>query len=196
MTMHMSFGQGDLFASEPAQAAAPEGFRYQPELITAEEGAALIAELAGLPFEPFDFHGYKANREVVSYGWRYDRASRAIAEAEPIPAFLHGLRVRAAAFAGRPAEAFVQVLINAYRPGAGVGWHRDRPHFGEVVGVSLGSASPFRLRRRDGEGWLRRTLIVEPRSAYLMSGPARWAWEHSVPPVERPRWSITLRTLA
>lgn len=193
MSLHLNLGQGDLFAAAPA---APEGFRYQPGLIGAEEEAALVAALATLPFEPFDFHGYKANREVVGYGWAYDPARRAIAEAAPIPAWLHGLRARAAAFAGRPAEAFVQVLINAYRPGAGVGWHRDRPHFGEVVGVSLGSASPFRFRRRDGEGWARRTVIVEPRSAYLMTGPARWDWEHSVPPVERPRWSITLRTLA
>jgi alkylated DNA repair dioxygenase AlkB len=196
MTLHASFVQGDLFAPESSQPAGPEGLRYQPELITAQEEAALIAALATLPFEPFDFHGYKANREVVAYGWRYDFANRAIARAEPIPQFLHGLRARAAAFARRPAEAFVQVLINAYRPGAGVGWHRDKPCFGEVVGVSLGSASPFRFRRREGEGWARRTLVVEPRSAYLMIGPARWDWEHSVPPVERPRWSITLRTLA
>lgn len=196
MTLHAPLAQGDLFAPAPSQPAEPEGFRYQPGLITAQEEAALLAELAALPFEPFDFHGYKANREVVSYGWSYAYESRRIVKAEPIPAFLHGLRARAAAFAGRPAEAFMQVLINAYRPGAGVGWHRDRPHFGEVVGVSLGSASPFRFRRREGEGWVRRTLVVEPRSAYLMSGPARWAWEHSVPPVEHSRWSITLRTLA
>ena len=162
-----------------------------------QEEAGLIAELATLPFEPFDFHGYKANREVVGYGWALRLwAPRDLARPSRSRGSCRALRVRAAAFAGRPAEAFVQVLINAYRPGAGVGWHRDKPVFGDVVGVSLGSPSPFRFRRRAGEGWARRTLIVEPRSAYLMSGPARWDWEHSVPPVARPRWSITLRTLA
>ena len=99
------------------------------------------------------------------------------------------------AFAGPPPGAFVQVLINEYRPGAGVGWHRDKPHFDEVVAVSLLNSSPLRFRRKAGEGWERWTTTVEPRSAYLLSGPARREWEHSVPPVARHRYSITFRTL-
>jgi alkylated DNA repair dioxygenase AlkB len=184
--------QGDLFG---APADLPEGFRYEAELLSPDEERALQAELERLPFQPFDFYGYKANREVVSFGSRYDYGARTIAEAPEIPAFLLPLRARVGAWAGKAPDAFQQVLVNSYRPGAGIGWHRDRPHYDEVVGVSLGAACTFRLRRRDGEGWARRSLTVEPRSVYLLSGPARREWEHSIPEVAVQRWSITFRTL-
>jgi len=174
----------------------PEGLRYQPDLISPEEEAALLTELAALPFQPFDFGGYLANRQVVSFGLRYDYGTHKVVEVAPLPTFLAPLRARIAAFAGHPPEAFVQVLINEYRVGAGVGWHRDRPQFGDVVGVSLLSPCPFRFRLKDGERWLRRTVEVEPRSAYLMTGPARTTWEHSIAPVEAHRYSITFRTLS
>ncbi len=185
--------QADLFATPPAM---PEGFRYQPNLIGQGDHDDLAALLATMPFKPFDFGGRLANRQVVTFGFGYDYGAHRLREAPPIPEALLPLRAKVAAFAGRPAEAFVQCLINEYREGAGVGWHRDRPHFGDVVGVSLLSASPFRFRLKQGDTWLRRTLTVEPRSAYLISGPARSEWDHSVPPVEAHRYSITFRTMA
>jgi alkylated DNA repair dioxygenase AlkB len=185
--------QADLFAAAPP---APEGFRYQRELISAAEEEALTAELAGLPFAPFDFHGHLANREVAGFGLRYDYGRREVLAAPPIPAFLLPLRDKVGAFAGAPGEDFVQLLINRYRPGAGIGWHRDKPQFEAVVGVSLGSPCLFRFRRKAGAGWDRLSLTVEPRSAYLLGGPARHEWEHSIPPQDEPRYSITFRTLA
>lgn len=182
--------QPDLFA-EPA----PEGFGYRPELITPADEAELVRRLQDLAFEPFDFHGFKANRQVVSFGSRYDYGRRALSEAEPIPAFLEPLRRKVGEAFDRRAEAFQQVLINAYRPGAGIGWHRDKPQFDEVVGVSLLSACPLRFRRKQGERWERLTVRVAARSAYLLSGPARSVWEHSISPVDALRYSITLRTL-
>jgi alkylated DNA repair dioxygenase AlkB len=184
--------QGDFFGGAHAD---PEGFRYQAELLTPEEEAGLVGELGQLPFEAFDFHGHLANRRVVGFGFRYDYDRRAMVQAPPIPAFLNALRAKVAAFAQRPADAFAQVLINEYRPGAGIGWHRDKPHFDEVVGVSLLAPCSFRFRRKAASGWDRETIAVEPRSAYLLSGPARHIWEHSIPPVDRHRYSITLRTL-
>lgn len=184
--------QGDLFDDADI---GPPGFRYQPDLIDAEEEAELVARLAELQFEPFDFHGHLANRRVVGFGLRYDYGSRDVVEAPSIPAWLTALRDKVGAFAGPPGEAFAHLLINEYRPGAGVGWHRDRAHFDEVAAVSLLSASPLRFRRKAGEGWDRWTTTVEPRSAYLLSGPARCEWEHSVPPVSQHRYSITFRTL-
>jgi alkylated DNA repair dioxygenase AlkB len=183
-------GQGDLFADPD-----PAGFRYQPDLIDTEEAAELAAKLADLSFVPFDFHGYLANRRVVGFGLSYDYGRRDVVEAAPIPAWLHPLRAKVAAFAGSAPEAFAQVLINEYQPGAGVGWHRDKPHFDEIVAVSLLSTCPLRFRRKAGEDWNRWTTTVEPRSAYLLSGPARRDWEHSVPPVAEHRYSITFRTL-
>lgn len=151
--------------------------------------------LQSLPFAPFDFHGHLANRRVIGFGFRYDYDNRRVVEAADIPEFLLGLREKVASFAGRPAEAFAQVLINEYRPGAGIGWHRDKPHFEDVAGVSLLAPCSFRLRRKNGAKWDRETIIVEPRSVYLMTDAARNEWEHSIPPVSAHRYSITLRTL-
>ena len=188
-----SVTQDDLFG---APRLSPEGFRYRPDLLTADEEADLVRRLADLPFEAFDFHGHLANRRVVGFGLRYNYERRAVVEAPPIPDFLEPLKARVAAFAGRPAEVFVQALINEYRPGAGIGWHRDKSHFGEVAGVSLLAPCSFRFRRKAGAGWDRETATLAPRSAYLLSGPARDVWEHSIPPVDAHRYSITLRTLA
>jgi alkylated DNA repair dioxygenase AlkB len=183
----------DLFGSS---SPTPEGFRYSADLLTPDEEESLARELTALPFKPFDFHGYEANRQVVGFGFRYDYGSRRVVEAPPLPLFLQPLRQRIAGAFGRPAEAFEQVLINEYRPGAGIGWHRDKAQFDEVVGVSLLAPCTFRFRRKKGDGWDRISLTVEPRSAYLLSGPSRTVWEHSIPPLDRHRYSITFRTLA
>jgi alkylated DNA repair dioxygenase AlkB len=184
--------QTDLFATPTG---LPEGFRYYPNVLSLEEEEALARELAKLPFKPFDFHGYLANRQVVSFGYRYDYARRAVVEAAPFPSFLGSLRRKIAETFGRPADAFHQVLINEYRRGAGIGWHRDKAQFDEVVGVSLLAPCSLRFRREAGDTWERASLTLEPRSAYLLSGPARTVWEHSIPALYRLRYSITLRTL-
>ena len=192
MNSKASHVQQDLFSFA---SALPDGFRYLPELITHDDETVLVGALQGLTFEPFNFHGHLANRHVASFGTRYDYERRDLVAAPPIPEFLLPLRHKVAAFAGRPDEEFVQVLINEYRPGAGIGWHRDKPHYELIAGVSLLAACDFRLRRKNGEKWYRQTIMVEPRSAYLMSGPARSEWEHSIPPLADHRYSITLRTL-
>ena len=184
-------GPDDLFGS-----STPEGFRYSADLLTPEQEESLARELAALPFKPFDFHGYQANRQVVGFGFRYDYGSRQVVEAPPLPSFLEPLRQKIAEAFDRPAEAFEQVLINEYRPGAGIGWHRDKAQFDEVVGVSLLAPCTFRFRRKNGDGSDRISLTVEPRSAYLLSGPSRTVWEHSIPALDRRRYSITFRTLA
>lgn len=173
----------------------PEGFRYHPDLLSTEEEGALARELEQLPFKSFDFQGFRANRQVVSFGYRYDYDRRVVIEAAPSPPFLEPLRRKVAPLFDRPAEFFRRVLINEYRPGAGIGWHRDKAQFDEVVGVSLLAPCTLRFRRKAGETWDRASLTVEPRSAYLLSGPARTLWEHSIPALDRLRYSITLRTL-
>ena len=174
----------------------PGGFRYQPDFLSPDEERALVENLSKLALEPFEFHGYLGNRKVKAFGYRYDYSRRKTEPAAEMPGFLIPLRRKAAQFAGRKPEAFVQILVTEYPPGAGIGWHRDKPQFEDVVGVSLLSPANFRLRKKSGAGWQRRSLLVEPRSAYLLSGAVRHQWEHSIPAQATPRYSITFRTLA
>jgi len=174
----------------------PDGFRYRSDLVAPEEEAALVARIRELPLKEFEFQGYLAKRRVVYYGWQYSYGERRIGPADPIPGFLLPLRERAAELAGLPGAELVQALVAEYRPGTPIGWHRDKPMFGDVVGVSLLSPCVFRFRRRAGASrWERYSLTAEPRSAYLLSGPARDEWEHSIPEVAALRYSVTFRTL-
>ncbi|HEX6604958.1 MAG TPA: alpha-ketoglutarate-dependent dioxygenase AlkB, partial [Sphingomicrobium sp.] len=99
-------------------------------------------------------------------------------------------------FAGLQPDDFVHVLLARYDPGAGIGWHRDRDVFDQVVGVSLSSAATLRFRRRTGNGFDRAKVELERRSAYLLSGESRWEWEHRITPGDELRFSITFRALS
>ncbi len=189
----MPKAQIDLFEKPPP--AAPSGLVYAPGFVEVEEEAALAAHIAALPFKPFEFHGFTGNRRTVSFGMHYGFDGSGLREAEPFPGWLQPLRARAAALAGREPEAFVHALVIEYAPGAGIGWHRDRPVFGDVAGISLLAPAPLRFRRKRGAKWERFTLTAEPRSAYLLRGEARHEWEHGIPRLESLRYSVTLRTL-
>lgn len=173
----------------------PKGFAYGPEIMSAPEADELEHRLAGVNFRPFEFRGVLGRRRVAAFGWGYDFNRRGLTPGDPMPGFLEPVRERAAAFAGLAAADLEQVLINEYASGAGIGWHRDRPQFGDVIAVSLGGAGRLRFRRREDQAWLRAAITVEPRSAYLLRGEARTIWEHSLPEVEALRYSITFRTL-
>ena len=183
--------QPDLFADEPP---LPEGFIYRPNFISAEEERELVGQIEKLPFEGFQFHGFVGKRRVVSFGWRYDFNERELQKADDMPVFLLPLRQRAEVLAGLPAGSLQHVLITEYAAGAGIGWHRDKATFDEVMGVSFLSPCDFRFRRKKWTKWERITVVAAPRSAYLLSGPARTEWEHSIPPMDRLRYSITFRS--
>jgi alkylated DNA repair dioxygenase AlkB len=192
----MSIAQPSLFDAAPPgpPPGLPEGLAYRPDLVSAEEEAELVARLAALTFQPFQFHGFEGNRRVVSFGWRYDFNEGGLKRAEPFPDWLRLLAARAAAFAGLAPDAFAHALLTEYAPGAGIGWHRDRPQFEDVVGVSFLAPCRLRFRLRQETGWRRANVTVAPRSAYLLRGPARRAWEHSIPPLQALRYSITFRS--
>ena len=182
-------------AKTARSATPPEGFRYQPDVLPPAEEQALVAVIQTLPLKEFEFHGYVGKRRTLSYGWHYDFGQRALQPADEIPPFLQPARQRAANFAGLAAADLPHALITEYGPGAAIGWHRDKGVFDQVVGLSLLAPCNFRLRRQAGSKWERFSLIVEPRSAYLLRGPVRTEWEHSIPGVEALRYSITFRSL-
>jgi alkylated DNA repair dioxygenase AlkB len=171
----------------------PEGFKYQPDVASSDEERKLLEHIRELPFKEFEFHGFVGKRRVVYYGWRYNFSERAVQQADDIPSWLLPLREGAADFAGVEPSSLQQVLVTEYSPGAAIGWHRDKAEFGDVIGISLLSSCRFRLRRKVGAKWERVSLEVEPRSAYLLRGASRTEWEHSIPPVDALRYSITFR---
>jgi alkylated DNA repair dioxygenase AlkB len=180
----------------------PDGCRYERDFLASAEEARLIESVSAVEFSDFEMHGAVARRRVAFFGLAYDRPDR---PARPFPDFLSALRTRAAIWAGIDDDAIAMALINEYPAGAPIGWHRDAPQYGIVIGISLESACRMRFRpyRRASPSTApsapRRAtheLTLLPRSIYLIAGPARTAFEHSIPPVTAHRYSITFRTLA
>ena len=188
--------QPGLFADLPP--ALPEGAAYEDDFISRDEEAGLLKLITALPLQEAKYKDYTARRRVVSYGGVFDYDTMELQPAGELPAGFHWLRERAARWLGVAAEDFVHALVAEYRPGTPLGWHRDVPQFECVVGISLAAPTRMRFRpyRRDGKPQRGEIVDVElqPRSVYKLTGPARWAWQHSVPPVEALRYSITLRT--
>lgn len=195
------FRQSALF--EPA--ALPYGLVYHPEFLSGDEEAALLAAFAPLPFHEARFQQYFARRRVVHFHGR-ERDSIEVASGDELdssvelPPVIDALRERVAAWLGVAAASFAHALVSEYRPGTPIGWHRDKPAYGTVVGLSLQSRATMRFRplRAGSQGASRDvfSLLLEPRSAYIMRGPIRWEWQHSMPPVKALRYSVTFRTRA
>jgi alkylated DNA repair dioxygenase AlkB len=171
----------------------PEGLTYEADFLSVDEEANLLTFIWDLDFAPFDFHGYQARRRVVQYGWTYDFDIRQANVGRPLPDFLIPLRDRAAEFAGIAGRSLVQATVAEYSPGAPIGWHRDVPQFEIIVGVSLHGACRMRLKAVRTEAKII-SIDLEPRSVYVLSGEARWGYQHSIPPVNELRYSITFRT--
>jgi alkylated DNA repair protein (DNA oxidative demethylase) len=183
--------QPDLFA-EPAL----PGLSQAEGIITPTEETAFIAEIDRQALSPFRFHGWEGKRLTGSFGWRYDFEDAGFGPTEPIPDWLLPLREKAARFAGLNADEFVQALLIRYDPGAGIGWHRDRPVFEHVLGISLGQSARMRFRRRRPGGFDRAAALLVPRSIYHLTGEVRHQWEHSIAAMDATRWSITFRSLS
>lgn len=188
---HRLSEQLSLFAGKPR---APAGLRYAADFISPERERELIKRIAVLPLQPFQFGQFEGKRRVASFGYRYDYTLRRLQKAEPIPSWLEQVIADVGKFGG-PQTEIAQILCTEYDTGVGIGWHRDKPQFDRIFGLSLGSPCKFRFRRAAGARWERFTLNAEPRSIYMMSGPSRLEWEHSIPAVEAPRYSITFRTM-
>jgi alkylated DNA repair dioxygenase AlkB len=183
--------QSDLFDEQRLP-----GLTQAEGIVTGNEERALIASIDATKLSPFRFHGWLGKRMTASFGWNYDFERQRFAPTEPIPDWLFELRERAARFAHLKPDDLVQALLIRYDPGAGIGWHRDRPVFEHVVGISLGAPATMRFRRRSAGGFDRASAELTPRSIYHLSGEARHDWEHSIAEMNVTRWSTTFRSLA
>ena len=172
------------------------GLRYADNVIGKTGQEQLLQQLQSLELSPFRFQRWTGNRKTHSFGWRYDFEDSSFTPAQPIPDCLTGALTKAAGFAGLERDDFVQALVARYDPGAGIGWHRDRDVFENVVGISLLTPATLRFRQRRGSSFSRANLELAPGSAYLLSGEARWDWEHRITPGETLRFSITFRTFS
>ncbi|ATE64762.1 alpha-ketoglutarate-dependent dioxygenase AlkB [Rhizorhabdus dicambivorans] len=172
------------------------GLAYGEGIVGVAEQADLIAAIDAAGLAPFRFQGWLGKRLTASFGWSYDFDRGRFGAADPLPSWLLPLRARAAAFAGLAPDDLVQALLIRYDPGAGIGWHRDRPQFEHVVGISLGEGATLRFRRRRPGGFDRASIDLAPRSVYHLSGEARHGWEHGIAEMAVTRWSITFRSLS
>ena len=178
------------------QPRQPAGLLYRPELITAAEERQVLGRLETMELRTITMHGQTARRTVRHFGLDYGYESWTLVPTDPFPDELRWLQERAASLAGVDPDRFRQILVTRYPPGATIGWHRDAPMFGpQVVGVSLAAACRMRFQRGKGEARQVTEVTLEPRSGYVLSGPARYSWQHSIPATKALRWSITFRTL-
>lgn len=185
-------GQLDFFTSE---SALPEGLIYSAEFISRNEERELVGGIGELQFGEIKMHGVVARRRAAHFGRSYEYQSARVGAAPPIPEFLLPLRERVGDFTGcRPAD-FAEVLVTEYAAGAGIGWHRDAPAFDFIVGISLLSECTMKFRPWPATQVKPLSLLLEPRSLYVLRGPARTRWQHHIPSAKRLRYSITLRTL-
>lgn len=174
----------------------PEGLLYQPEFVTPREETALVEVVEALDFRQVVMRGQVARRTVRHFGYDYGYESWDLVPGDPLPEDLEWLRERAAGLIERKPADLAQALVSRYPPGAQIGWHRDAPMFGpEVVGISLLSPARMRFQRRAGGERQVAECLLEPRSAYVLAGRARSAWQHSIPATKALRYSITFRTL-
>ena len=172
-----------------------EGLEYRPEFVSADEERTLLATLNAMEFGEVTMRGHVARRTVRHFGLDYDYEAWKVSPGEPLPDELEWVRERAAAVVGAEPDELAQTLVTRYPPGAPIGWHRDAPMFGKVVGISLGAPSRMRFQRGKGEEREVAEVLLEPRSLYVLDGPARTQWQHSIPPVKELRYSITFRTM-
>lgn len=175
----------------------PEGLRYESEFLSAQEEREIVECIRALPLEEAKYKDYTARRRIASFGGRFDYRANRLEPSPELVVELHPLRDRVARWLGVAPAALVQTLVSEYRPGTPLGWHRDVPDFEDVVGVSLGGEATMRFRPYPPVRPKRADIVrltLQPRSIYLLHGPARWGWQHSVAPTKALRWSITFRT--
>lgn len=185
--------QAELFSSP----TLPDGLQHRSDFLSQPEESELLDRVRAIPLRAHQYQQWQAKRRIVSYGGSYDFTHQELHAAPPIPEFLYPLRERMARWAGLESADLQHAMIAEYSPNTQLGWHRDVPNFEQILGLSLLGSARMRLRPYPPKKGERSALILElaPRSAYILRGPARWAWQHAISPTKALRYSITFRTL-
>ena len=129
-------------------ARVPEGFVYRTNFVSEIEEQDLIKQIQKVSLTSFKYYQFTGKRRTASFGWQYEFGSNEITRAPAMPEFLLSLRARAEKLFEIDADNLEQASIVEYPVGAPIGWHRDIPQFGVIIGVSLGAA----CRRRGHSG--------------------------------------------
>jgi alkylated DNA repair dioxygenase AlkB len=192
--MRHALTTADLFDAPPL----PPGLEYHAGFLAPDEEAELLGLFATLPFREALFREYTARRRIVRFGFHYEPAEQEWREISPLPPLVAALRRKVAAFRGLDEHDYLHVLVTEYRPGTPIGWHRDRPQYGRVAGISLAGECRMRFRPYDNQHDRSAVVALElaPRSLYVMEDDIRWKWQHSIPPTKGLRYSVTFRTRA
>ena len=196
----MPKADGDLTLFD-ASAQVPDGFLYWENFISEAEEHELIQEIQKVHLEPFRYYQFTGKRRTASFGWQYEFGAAEVTAAPELPPFLLSLRTRAGNLFDIDPNTLIQASIIEYSTGSPIGWHRDIPHFGDVIGISLGAACRMRFRKYSRVRTKKQNrdevflIELQPRSIYRMSGASRESWQHSIPPVKELRYAIMMRTL-
>lgn len=156
------------------------GLRYIPDYLNWSTHDRLLAAVDSQPWQP------GGGRRVQSYGYAYDYESRSMRPTGELPDWALELSIRFEKDGINPYLAD-QMLATEYQPGQGIFPHIDVPFFADTI-VSLSLGSTCVMEFVDGRSGEKRTLLIEPRSALVLSGEARSSWQHSVPARGTDTW--------
>lgn len=170
--------QNDLFADESSTNAQPvvSGLSYIPNFIDNAAESDLIKTIDAQPWNT------ELTRRVQHYGWRYDYKARSVTNdlrIGALPNWLQSFAVRLQQ-AGIFSETPDQVIINEYQPGQGISSHIDCvPCFADTI-ASLSLGSPCVMDFTHSATGDKSSLLLEPRSLLVLTGDARYVWQHAI----------------
>ena len=189
---------------------APEGFLLEHNAITSHAWSLLEKWLTD--YDKWEEHSVNQHRPVAQFGGcNYDYHKDVVdtkTGTPPIPEIFERLLLDPVREI-LPDICFTQCIINDYREASTIiPWHKDDAAFGDTILVYTfldGRPLHLRCKKPDDDATTpihdaresTLTYSAYPRhcSRYILRGPARENWEHSVPGGKGRRVSFTFRTL-
>lgn len=164
-----------LFDIKKPQLPDIGGLCYIPNFISEKEHDVLLTAIDELPWLT------DLKRRVQHYGYKYDYKARNILPDSylgELPLWLGDLQERLFTN-GILKQKPDQAIINEYMPGQGISAHIDCvPCFDDVIAsLSLGSDVIMQL----SSGGQKHNVFLEKRSLIILSGVARYKWQHAIP---------------